>query len=123
MKDEDQKLIFEAYQQLNEIGGGGFNPSGRPEDYGSETFDGPDWFGTARELAIELKEQGINYLTDDEDRVSKGQIAVDTFIDRVKDILHVDSNEFDHDADAWDEILRAWHEVHGSDSSEWYVDK
>jgi len=44
MRDNDQKLIFEAYQQLNEIGGGGFNPGApggwHPQD--PSTPDDPD---------------------------------------------------------------------------------
>ena len=42
MRDNEHNLIWESYQQVNEIGGGGFNPSGRPEDIGTETYDNPD---------------------------------------------------------------------------------
>ena len=119
MKDKDQKLIWESYVAEGALGGPGGDPD--KEGWGVPTYDGPDWFETAREHAIELKKRGINFLTDDEDRVGKGQIAIDTFIDEIIGTLHVDSDQFDDDA--WDEILKAWHEVHGPDSSEWHADK
>ena len=42
MKDNDQEQINEVYQQLNEVGGGGFSGQGTPEQaswLGSETSD------------------------------------------------------------------------------------
>jgi len=65
MKDKDQKLIFEAYQQLNEIGGGGSNPSGRPEDIGTETFDQDDEYEHVQNVIDQHLQDGAYPTTDE----------------------------------------------------------
>ena len=91
MNDRDQKLIFEAYhQQLNEIGGGGFNPSGTPEDIGSETFDQDDEYGHVQDLIdAAIEERGHPVVGDDDgwDQLFNSIYETPDFEDQHSDIL------------------------------------
>ena len=62
-------ITFKDYiiQQLNEFGGGGFNPSGRPEDIGTETPDDSDDYDHVQHLIdTAVEETGYPNVNDDE---------------------------------------------------------
>ena len=70
MRDKDQKLIFEAYQQLNEFGGGGFSGQGSPEQaqwLGTEPTDQDYDYELIQDLIdSEVEENGYPRANDDE---------------------------------------------------------
>tara|TARA_R110002020_G_scaffold243235_1_gene456727 strand:- start:553 stop:969 length:417 start_codon:yes stop_codon:yes gene_type:complete len=80
MKDNDQEQINEVYQQLNEVGGGGFSGQGSPED--------ASWLGG--ETVDEVTEDDINGRLGE---ISSQLNTLDTWIADVREFGNADRDE------------------------------